>query len=76
MPITVEVHYKDGSMDTKTETVEGNHHLIDVQNQTGKAIDFVLFDPNYSVLKTVEFDKSAEEMAIAGFARSEYAGQI
>jgi len=61
MPITVEVHYKDGSMDTKTETVEGNHHLIDVQNQTGKAIDFVLFDPNYSVLKTVEFDKSAEE---------------
>ncbi len=61
MPITIEVHYKDGSMDSKTEVVETNHHIINVPNTTGKAVDFVLFDPNYTILKTTEFDKSNEE---------------
>lgn len=61
MPITIEVHYKDGNVDAKKEMVEGNHYIMDVPNPTGKAVDFVLFDPNYTVLKTVEFDKSKQE---------------
>jgi aminopeptidase N len=61
MPITVEVHYKDGSMDSKTDMVESSHYVMDIPNTTGKAVDFVLFDPNYTILKTTEFDKSNEE---------------
>jgi len=61
MPLTVEVHYKDGSTDSKTETIASNHYIMDIPNPTSKVIDFVLFDPGYNVLKTVKFDKTAEE---------------
>jgi len=61
MPITVEVHYKDGSMDSHTEWVEKEHHTMVVPNSLGKEIDFVLFDPNYTILRHLSFDKSNGE---------------
>jgi aminopeptidase N len=61
MPITVEVHYKDGSLDSKTELVENEHHIMLVPNSAGKEVDYVLFDPNYTILKHTSFDKGFDE---------------
>ena len=62
MPITVQVFYKDHSSDSKTEWVEKQHHVISVPNAQGKAIDFVLFDPDNKILKQVKFEKGFDEL--------------
>jgi len=61
MPIVAEVHYNDGSIDTKKEWVEGASSTITVPNPGGKNIQFVLFDPNSEILKSCTFHKSFEE---------------
>jgi hypothetical protein len=61
MPIKVEVHYTDGSVASKEEWVENQHHIMQIPDSGGKEIDFVLFDPNYTVMKHVTFDKSLTE---------------
>ncbi len=61
MPYVFEVHYKDGSLDTKTGWIENKTHVIDIPNPLKKTVDYVLFDPNSRVaLKTVTFDKTFE----------------
>lgn len=62
MPIVFEVHYKDGSMDSRKEWVQGASTVVDVANPSNKEIDFVLFEPNSEILKTVTFKKSNEEL--------------
>jgi aminopeptidase N len=57
MPIVFEVHYTDGSKDSKTEWIEKESHVVKVPNTNGKTIDFVLFDPNSEIIKTVTFAK-------------------
>lgn len=72
MPFVFEVHYKDGSMDTKTAWIENKTHAVDVDNPAKKAIDYVLFDPNSRVaLKTVSFVKP-QEMLKAQAAKAKY----
>lgn len=60
MPIAFEVHYKDGSVDSKKEWIEKESHVVKVPNTANKEVDFVLFDPNSEVIKTVGFKKSFE----------------
>jgi len=62
MPIWFEVHYTDGTMDKKQEWIENQHHTITIPNANNKTIDFVLFDPNNEVLKTVIFKKAFNEL--------------
>jgi aminopeptidase N len=57
MPFVFEVHYTDGSVDSRTEWIEKESHVVKVANALGKTIDYVLFDPNSEVLKTVIFNK-------------------
>lgn len=57
MPFVFEVHYTDGSVDSKTEWIEKESHVVKVANALGKTIDYVLFDPNSEVIKTVTFNK-------------------
>jgi hypothetical protein len=45
-----------------TEWIEKQRHVVRVPNSGNKKIDFVLFDPNNRVLKTVTFDRSYEEL--------------
>ncbi len=63
MPILVEVYYKDGSKSALKETVSGRNHRMQIPNTDNKEIDFVLFDPNSEILKSVTFDKSFEELS-------------
>ncbi|MBK7669643.1 MAG: M1 family metallopeptidase [Sphingobacteriaceae bacterium] len=60
MPIAFEVYYTDGTKDSKTEWIEKESHVVKISNQSNKKIDFVLFDPNSEVMKTVTFNKSFE----------------
>lgn len=60
MPFVFEVHYKDGSFDTKTEWIEKESHSVKIMNTNKKEIDYVLFDPNSRVMKTVYFEKPFE----------------
>ena len=62
MPITVEVHYTDGTMDSRKEIVEKEEHIFRIPNKGGKKIDFVIFDPNSYILKKVTFERSFEEL--------------
>lgn len=57
MPIVFEVHYTDGTKDSKIEWIEKESHVVKVANPGNKKIDFVLFDPNSEVMKTVVFEK-------------------
>ncbi len=60
MSFVFEVHYTDGSVDSKTEWIEKESHVVKVANASGKTIDYVLFDPNSEVIKTVSFIKPFE----------------
>jgi aminopeptidase N len=60
MPFVFEAYYADGSHDSKTEWIEKETHVVKIPNNENKKIDFVLFDPNSEVMKTVTFHKSFE----------------
>ncbi len=62
MPIVFEVHYTDGSFDSKKVLIENQHHFVQIQGPSDKEVAFVLFDPDYKIIKTVEFERSTEEL--------------
>ncbi len=62
MPIVFEVHYTDGTMDSKREWIEKQTQVISVPNSSSKQIAYVLFDPGDEVVKKVIFKKSFEEL--------------
>ncbi|MDQ3190565.1 MAG: M1 family metallopeptidase [Bacteroidota bacterium] len=64
MPFVFEVHYSDGSKDSKTVWVENQQQIVKISNPKNKKVDFVLFDPNNQVIKQVDFDKSVEMLKI------------
>ncbi len=62
MPIVFEVHYTDGSFDSKKAWISDVMQVVDVPNKESKSIAFTLFDPGSYILKKVNFDKSKEEL--------------
>ncbi len=62
MPIVFEVHYTDGTMDSKREWVEKQTTVISVPNSSSKQIAYVLFDPGDEIVKKVNFKKSFAEL--------------
>ncbi len=63
MPVVFEVHFKDGSFSGSREWVSRAADTVYLNATIGAEIDYVLFDPGSSVLKTVEFKKSFEELS-------------
>ncbi|TAG59936.1 MAG: hypothetical protein EAZ27_00080 [Cytophagales bacterium] len=61
MPIKFEVYYRDRTKDTIITVIENQSHKISLPNKNNMEIDFVLFDPNSQVLKSVNFIKYQEE---------------
>ncbi|MDX2002552.1 MAG: M1 family metallopeptidase [Chitinophagales bacterium] len=61
MPIVFEVVYKDGSSSTVKEWIQDAAQTVNVPNPSNKEIDFVLFDPNSQIIKSVKFEKGLEE---------------
>ncbi len=62
MPLSVEVHYSDGSRDSVLSVVKGQYTRITIPNPDNKKVAFVLFDPGSSVLKNVTFKKTWDQL--------------
>ena len=71
MPIVFEVHYTDGTKDSVKEWVEDATQTVTVPNKDGKEVAYVLFDPNYQIIKGVTFDKPTD-MLIAQALNAEH----
>ncbi len=63
MPIIVEVHYRDGSAAGRRAMVDSALTLIRIPNPQDKPVEYVLFDPNHTVLKRLTFERTMEELA-------------
>ena len=63
MPVVIEVHYKDGTMDTKKEWIENPFSEVIIPNKDKKEIAFVLFDPTRNIVKRLTFDRSFDELS-------------
>lgn len=64
MPIPVDVYYTDGSIDHFQIPNEAfsSKSFYWSKSDKSKVVSFVLFDPNWNVLKTVVFNKGYEEL--------------
>ncbi len=62
MPVNIEVHYLDGSMDSQKEMIDDALTVIKIKNAARKKIAFVLFDPGSNIIKQITFNKSFEEL--------------
>ncbi len=62
MPVVFEVHYSDGSMDTRREWIEKQAQTVVIPNTSGKKIAYVLFDPASHIIKKVTFKKNFDEL--------------
>jgi aminopeptidase N len=63
MPVQLQVFYTDGSCDSITHTIDKYSQIIRIPNKAGKKVDFVLFDPNMKIIKSINFTKSYEMLA-------------
>ncbi|MBX3045261.1 MAG: M1 family metallopeptidase [Candidatus Kapabacteria bacterium] len=61
VPASVHVYYKDGSVDSIRQWIDGQRSVIKVPNFSGADIDFVIFDPNRKIIKKVSFNRSYKE---------------
>ncbi len=58
MPVDFEVHYTDGATALKNQWITAKHEEVRIPNPSGKAIDFILFDPGRKLLKKLVFTRS------------------
>ncbi|MEI6062331.1 MAG: M1 family metallopeptidase [Bacteroidota bacterium] len=63
MPVYVEVHYKDGTSDSKKQWISQRHEEVTIPNKSTKLIDFVIFDPGRKIIKKVKFTRSFDELS-------------
>jgi hypothetical protein len=57
MPVWIEIHYTDGSADKQLCLVEQQTEIVRIPMTGNKKIDYVLFDPNNEILKSISFTK-------------------
>lgn len=62
MPVLIEVHYHDGSFDSRKVWIDKKDMQIDIQNKNKKELAFVLFDPNRQIIKKLTFERTFEEL--------------
>lgn len=67
MPISFEVHFKDGTFIHEEVIVEDHYQQINLPIQNGKDVAFVLFDPKNQILKEVTFPKSIQSLKEQAF---------
>jgi len=62
MPVAIEVYYKNGSHSRQTVWVEKQTEIINISNNKGLAVSFVVFDAGNKVLKNLTFKRSFDEL--------------
>lgn len=63
MPVEVEVYFKDGSKRSARKWIGSASDTISLNIPDGKEIDYTLFDPAGSILKTIQFNKDFNELS-------------
>lgn len=64
MPVVFEVHYKDGTAQSKKIIIENIFQEVNFESAGNKEIDYVLFDPNAQIPKKIEFTKSIDMLLV------------
>jgi hypothetical protein len=62
MPVVIEVHYSDGSFDSKKVWIEKQTESFLFPNKGKKQLAYVLFDPNRQILKNLTFNRTFEQL--------------
>ena len=62
MPIVFEVHFTDGSKESKTVWISEKVHNVKIDHPAGKIAAYALFDPGNQVIKAVVFNKSFDQL--------------
>jgi hypothetical protein len=62
MPIVFEVNFTDGTSVSKKVWVEGRETMVVLDIPEGKKVAYSLFDPGNQVIKSVQFQKSFEQL--------------
>jgi len=62
MPVVIEVHYKDGTSDSRRVWIERETETVAIPNSRKREIAFVLFDPGSRILKQLTFERSFREL--------------
>jgi aminopeptidase N len=64
MPVTLEVHYTDGTSSSEKVWVSEKLHVFRLKHLPAKKVAYTLFDPGNRILKYIEFTKPFEQLAI------------
>lgn len=62
MPVTIAVHFTDGSVERYSFWIEKETEFISIPLPSGKTVSFVLFDENDRIMKQITFPKSYDEL--------------
>lgn len=68
MPVVVEVHYADGSVDSQLVWIGSKENTVNILNPAKKNVAFVLFDPGRRILKKLTFERNFDELAAQAMA--------
>ncbi|HWB64361.1 MAG TPA: M1 family aminopeptidase, partial [Chitinophagales bacterium] len=63
MPVAFEAHFTDGSTTSTTAWLSHGADTVYLNAPAGKKLEYTLFDPGYNIIKTVEFNRSYDELA-------------
>ena len=63
VPITIDVYFKDKSKISYKNWINDKIVSFDIELPAGKTFDFLIFDPNRKIIKTVDFTRTYQELA-------------
>ena len=62
MPVTIEVHYKNGRCDSIKAWISKKYDKIIIPKTLGQKVSYVLFDPGNHILKVTDFPRTLSEL--------------
>lgn len=60
MPVEIEIYYTDGSTESVKVTIENKFHQFEFTIPNNKSLDFLIFDPDYQILKQINYNQDLE----------------
>lgn len=61
MPVEIDLYFTDGSVETKKTNFDRQNHQYEFEISETKDLDFIIFDPDYRILKLINYDQSIEQ---------------
>jgi len=62
VPITIDIYFTDNSIKSYTNWVDGQSTLFKVEIPNNKKVNFIVFDPNKKIIKTLKFQRNLNEI--------------